>query len=157
MGLLIVFLAYLATWSVIRLPGIPTFQGHETVAWLYLGHATIVGVGLSLVLHVGLIRGLVVAYAAMGIAGLVTLAFVTFAVFAEGYVKDGSRLWASFAFLVAANLIAGTTAVAIGLRRSLLDAFLTSFGALLAIPFVAPLTFGVLTVIQGVGQLMRTR
>jgi hypothetical protein len=153
----LVLVAYVATWWVIWLPGIPRFQGHDTVAWIYVSYATIVGIGLSLVPHVGVTRGLAASYAAMGLAGILTLAFVTFVVFSDGYVKDGGRLWASFVFLAVANVITGTVAVALGLRRALHDSLLISFAALFALPFVIPVIFGVLAVFQFVWLLVHPR
>lgn len=59
-AILFVLGAYVVTWLVTRLPGIPTFQGHETIAWLYLGHATIVAGALARGTRLGLRRALAV-------------------------------------------------------------------------------------------------
>ena len=48
-AILLVLAAYVLTLLATRLPGVPTFGGHETIAWLYLGHVTIVAGAIALV------------------------------------------------------------------------------------------------------------
>lgn len=137
--------AYATTAVVLLLPGnptfrqIPTFHGHDTVAWSYVSYATLVGLCLSLFPRVSVLRGLVLVYAAMGVAGAASLVFITLVVFPDGYVKSGDRLWSSFGSLAVANLVTGTTALWIGLRCTLLQAALGAFAALLSLPFALPL------------------
>jgi len=87
------------------------------------------------------LRGLVIAYAAMGVAGAAALAHITLVVFPDGYVTSPERLWGAFGSLAVANLVTGTAALWIGLRCSLLVAALGAFAALLSLPFGLPFIF----------------
>jgi hypothetical protein len=153
--------AYATTAVVLLLPGtptfrrIPTFHGHDTVAWSYVSYATLVGVCLSLFPRVSALRGLVLAYAAMGVAGAASLAYITLVVFPGGYVKAPDRLWASFGSLAFANLVTGTVALWIGLRCSPVLAALGAFGALLSLPLGLPLIFAALYALAVVQLFLR--
>ncbi|HLA14745.1 MAG TPA: hypothetical protein VJZ25_06950 [Gemmatimonadaceae bacterium] len=139
--------AYATTAIVILLPEtttfqrIPTFHGHDMVAWSYVSYATLVGLCFSLSPHVSALRGLVLAYAAMGPAGAASLAYITLVIFPDGYIKAPESLWSAFASVAVANLVTGTVALWIGLRCSPLVAALGALAALLSLPFGMPFIF----------------
>lgn len=136
--------AYAATAVVLLLPGtptfrqIPTFHGHDTVAWSYVSYGTLIGLCLSLSPRVTALRGLVIAYAAMGVAGAASLAYITLVVFPDGYTKSPELLWTSFRSLAVASLVTGTVGLWIGLRCPLWAAALGAIAALLSLPFALP-------------------
>ncbi len=142
--LALVVCAYATTAIVLLLPGtptfrrIPTFHGHDAVAWSYVSYATLIGFCFSLSPYVSALRGLVLAYAAMGVAGAAALAHITLVIFPDGYTKAGESLWSAVASVAVANLITGTAALWIGLRCSPLVAALGALAALASLPFVMP-------------------
>jgi hypothetical protein len=155
--------AYASTAMVLFLPGVPAFQripafnGHDTAAWSYVSYATLVGLCLSLFPRVSALRGLVLAYGSMGVAGAAALAYMNLVIFPDGYVKSGDRLWGSFGSLAVANLVTGTVALRIGLRCSLLEAVLGAITALLSLPFAVPIVFVVmlgLALVQGLARAL---
>jgi uncharacterized protein YacL len=81
------------------------------------------------------------SYAAMGVAGVASLAYITLVIFPDGYVKAGERLWSAFASVAVANLLTGTVALWIGLRCSPLVAALGAVAALVSLPFGMPFIF----------------
>jgi hypothetical protein len=139
--------AYATTAIMLLLPGtptfrrIPTFHGHDAVAWTYVSYATLIGLSFSLSPYVSALRGLVLAYAAMGVAGAAALAYITLVIFPDGYIKAGGNLWSAFASVAAANLVTGAVALWIGLRCSPLVAALGAVAALLSLPFGMPFIF----------------
>jgi hypothetical protein len=145
--LALVACAYATTAIVLLLPGtatfrrIPTFHGHDAVAWSYVSYATLIGLSFSLSPCVSALRGLVLAYAAMGVGGAAALAYITLVIFPEGYIKAPDRLWGAFASVAVANLVTGTAALWIGLRCSPLVAALGAVAALVSLPFGMPLIF----------------
>ena len=145
--LALVACAYATTAIVLLLPDTPTFRrtptfhGHDAVAWSYVSYATLIGFCFSLSPSVSALRGLVLAYAAMGVAGAPALAYITLVIFPDGYVKAPGRLWSAFASVAVANLVTGTAALRIGLRCSPLVAALGALAALVSLPFVTPFIF----------------
>jgi hypothetical protein len=145
--LVLVACAYATTAIVLLLPAtptfrrIPTFHGHDFVAWSYVSYATLIGLSFSLSPLVSALRGLVLSYAAMGVAGVASLAYITLVIFPDGYVKAGERLWSAFASVAVANLLTGTVALWIGLRCSPLVAALGAVAALVSLPFGMPFIF----------------
>ena len=95
---MLVACAYATTAVVLLLPGtptfrrIPTFHGHDVVAWSYVSYATLVGLSFSLSPYVSAVRGLVLTYTAMGVAGAAALAYITLVIFPDGYIKAPERL-----------------------------------------------------------------
>lgn len=142
--LALVACAYATTAIVLLLPGtptfrrIPTFHGHDAVAWSYVSYATLIGLSFSLSPYVSALRGLVLAYAAMGVAGAAALAYITLVIFPDGYIKAPEGLWSAFVSVAVANLVTGTAALWIGLRCSPLVAALGALAALLSLPFGMP-------------------
>ena len=142
--LALVACAYAATAVVLLLPQtptfrrIPTFHGHDLVAWSYVSYATLVGLSFSLSPLVSALRGLLLTYAALGVAGVASLAYITLVIFPDGYIKVPERLWSAFAAVAVANLVTGTVALWIGLRCSPLVAALGALAALVSLPFGMP-------------------
>ena len=107
----------------------------------YVSYATLIGLSFSLSPLVSALRGLVLSYAAMGVAGVASLAYITLVIFPDGYVKAPERLWSAFASVAVANLVTGTVALWIGLRCSPLVAALGAVAALVSLPFGMPFIF----------------
>ena len=142
--LALVACAYATTAIVLLMPDNPTFRriprfhGHDAVAWSYVSYATLIGLSFSLSPYVSALRGPVLAYAAMGVAGAAALAYITLVIFPDGYSKAPGALWSAFASVAVANLVTGTAALWIGLRCSPLVAALGALAALVSLPFVMP-------------------
>ena len=145
--LALVACAYATTAILFFLPGtptfrrIPTFHGHDALVWGYVSYATGIGLSFSLSPNVSALRGLVLAYAAMGVAGAAALAYITLVIFPDGYIKAPGSLWSAFASVAVANLVTGTAALWIGLRCSPLVAALGALAALVSLPFALPFIF----------------
>lgn len=153
--------AYATTAIVLLLPEtttfrrIPTFHGHDAVAWSYVSYATLLGLSFSLSPLVSALRGLVLAYAAMGVAGAASLAYITLVIFPDGYIKSPEGLWSAFASVAVGNLVTGTVALWVGLRCSPLVAALGALAALVSLPFGMPFIFVALLGFAAVQYVLR--
>ena len=106
-----------------------------------MSYATLIGLSFSLSPLLSALRGLVLSYSAMGVAGVASLAYITLVIFPDGYIKSPESLWGAFGSVAVANLVTGTLALWIGLRCSPLVAALGAFAALLSLPFGMPFIF----------------